>query len=186
MAIVVRGISIPLDGTDRDIGSAAAKRLGIRASEIEQLRVKRQAIDSRKKDIRLVYTLHVTLKGAARQRALEQTMGRAEEYTEPEIVYGEKDPVRPVVIGTGPCGLFAALTLAKHGYNPLVLERGCDISERERDVARLAAEGVLNEESNICFGAGGAGAFSDGKLTTRIKDGRVEAVLETLIACGGA
>ncbi len=184
MAIELGGISLPLNGTDDDIRSAAAAQLRIREQDILSLRVKRQSLDSRRKDIRLVYTVHVTLHDVQRQRTLEKQFGAAQEYTPPEIEYGSQSPAQPVVVGAGPCGLFAALTLAQHGYRPLLIERGKDIAARERDVAELMTRGVLNPESNVCFGAGGAGAFSDGKLTTRIKDPRAEAVVDTLIACG--
>ncbi len=181
MAILLTGISVPLPGGSEEmIKSAAAKRLGLSLQDIDTARVKRQSLDCRKKDIRLVYTLHIVLKDQKAQRALEEKFGSAQDYAEPEIEYGKKEAGRPVVVGSGPCGLFAALTLSKHGYRPLILERGAELSEREKDVKALVSTGVLNEESNVCFGAGGAGAFSDGKLTTRIKDMRAEYVIETL------
>lgn len=184
MAIIVDGISIPLSENDEEIKNVAAKKLGINVSEIKQLRVRKQSIDSRKAQIKLIYTVHVTLHDQKRQLFLEKKLGKVQEYREQEIVYGKKNPGRPVVIGSGPCGLFAAYTLAKHGYKPLLIERGCSLDVREKDVLRLVEKGILNEESNVCFGAGGAGAFSDGKLTTRIKDNRVEVVLRTLVDCG--
>ena len=184
MAIVVEGMSLPLSAQDEDLKYAAAKRLGVLPEDIWQLRVKKQSVDSRKHDIKWVYTLHVTLCDEKRQRKLEKQLGSAPVYKEAPIVYGETPPGRPVVVGAGPCGLFAALTLAKHGYKPLLIERGADVREREQDVARLVEQGILNEESNVCFGAGGAGAFSDGKLTTRIKDPRTEVVLQTLVDFG--
>jgi uncharacterized FAD-dependent dehydrogenase len=180
MAILLSGISVPLPGGDDMIKSAAAKRLGLDLTEIDTVRVKRQSLDCRKKDIRLVFTLHITLKSQKRQSKLEAVFGKAQDYFEPEINYGGKEAGRVIVIGTGPCGLFAALTLSKHGYRPLILERGDELSEREKAVNKLISGGILDEESNVCFGAGGAGAFSDGKLTTRIKDMRAEYVIETL------
>lgn len=184
MAIELGGISLPLDSKDEDIQAAAAALLHVRLEELSGLRVKRQSIDSRRKDIRLVYTVHVTLHDAQRQRTLESQFGAAEEYAPPVIEYGSINPAQPIVIGAGPCGLFAAFILAQHGYRPLLLERGKDIKARVCDVEALMTHGVLNRESNVCFGAGGAGAFSDGKLTTRIKDPRAEMVVDTLIACG--
>jgi hypothetical protein len=184
MAIELTGISLPLESGDEDTRAAAAARLGVRGEDISRLRVKRQSLDSRRRELRLVYTVHISLHDALRQLALEAQFGAAEENAPPEIRYGDIDPGRPVVVGAGPCGLFAALTLAQHGYCPLLIERGRDIAERARDVEALCARGELDPESNVAFGAGGAGAFSDGKLTTRIKDPRAEAVLETLAACG--
>lgn len=180
MAILLSGISVPLPGGEDMIKNAAAKRLGLDLPEIDTVRVKRQSLDCRKKDIRLVFTLHIRLKSQKTQSKLEAVFGRAQDYSEPEINYGGKEAGRVVVVGAGPCGLFAALTLSKHGYRPLILERGDGPHEREKAVDKLISSGVLDEESNVCFGAGGAGAFSDGKLTTRIKDMRAEHVIETL------
>jgi uncharacterized protein len=184
MAIELTGISLPLSSTDEDIRSAAAAQLCVQEEDISVLRVKRQSIDSRRKGIHIVYTVHVSLHDADRQRVLEAQYGAAEAYAPPEIEYGSLSPAQPVVIGAGPCGLFAALILARHGYRPLLIERGRGIAERVIDVEALMTHGELNPESNVCFGAGGAGAFSDGKLTTRIKDPRAQMVLETLAACG--
>lgn len=184
MAIAISGISVPLPGGEQQIKAAAAKRLGVAQSDIACARVKRQSFDCRRKDIYIVYALHVTLYDAELQARLEGLFGSAEEYSEPRIEYGTQDVGRAVVVGAGPCGLFAALTLARHGYKPLLLERGRDIAGRAQDVDALMAKGVLDEESNVCFGAGGAGAFSDGKLTTRIKDARAEYVIEALAEFG--
>lgn len=182
MAIVLSGVIVPLSGGD--IKSAAAKKLGVSEAEVAAARVKRQSLDCRRKDIHYVCTLHVTLLDEKLQHAMEEKFGGAEQYREPDIEYGEKPAGRPVVIGAGPCGLFAALMLAEHGYRPLVLERGRSVNERAGDVDRLLQKGELDPESNVCFGAGGAGAFSDGKLVTRIKDARAERVLEILADSG--
>ena len=184
MAIVVGGIRVPLDADDENIRQAAAKKLGIAPGDISGLRIKRQSVDSRRAEVRFVYTLHVTMADTDRQQRLEGRFGEAAEYHEPDIAYGSRAVGTPVVVGCGPCGLFAALTLAGHGYKPLLIERGRDMEARLRDVAVLSERGVLDTESNVCFGAGGAGTFSDGKLTTRIKDPRCEHVLDILAACG--
>ena len=91
---------------------------------------------------------------------------------------------RPLVIGFGPCGIFAALELARNGYRPIVIERGKGMSERVKDVEAFKSEGVLNEDSNILFGEGGAGTFSDGKLTSGIKDPNIKFVMETFADAG--
>lgn len=184
MAIILSGISVPLQGREEDIRQVAAETLRIPATEIASLRVKRQSVDARRAQLRLVLTVLVELHDGERQKALESVHGCAQSYREPDIAYGDRPVGRAVVVGAGPCGLFAALTLAKHGYKPLLLERGRDIVSRSTDVDRLRDKGILNPESNVCFGAGGAGAFSDGKLTTRIKDPRSEYVLQTLADCG--
>jgi len=184
MAIALHGVSVSLDADDNEIKAAAAKKMGVRGGDIDTLRVRRQSVDSRRGSVRLVYTLHITLRDKPLQAKMERRFGATEPNQTREITYGEADAGRVVVVGAGPCGLFAALTLAGHGYRPLLIERGQDMKQRESDVKQLMSGGVLNEESNICFGAGGAGAFSDGKLTTRIKDGRAEQVLQTLAECG--
>lgn len=183
MAIELSGLVVPLGSGDDEIRIAAAAQLHIKPEEISRLRVVRQSLDARR-DVRLVMTVQVTLHDTRRQRLLEKKHGGVYNHPEPPIVYGEKAAGQPVVIGAGPCGLFAALTLAAHGYKPLLIERGRDMEARVRDVERLRREGRLDEQSNVCFGAGGAGAFSDGKLTTRIKDPRTERVLQTLADCG--
>ena len=183
MAIEINSLGLPLGSGDDDIKQVAALRLGVDTDDIEWLRVVRQSLDARK-DVRLVVAVHVTLHDRKKQRMLEKKHGCAATRTEAEIIYGSKAPGIPVVIGAGPCGLFAALTLAAHGYKPLLIERGRDMEQRVRDVERLRRSGVLDVQSNICFGAGGAGAFSDGKLTTRIKDPRSQTVLKTLADCG--
>ena len=184
MAIIVTGISTQLDDAQSAITANAALKLGVKPADIAKISVKRQSVDARRQTPRLVMTALVELHDAKKQQALEQQLGRAERYTEPHIAYGSRPSERPVVIGAGPCGLFAALTLAEHGYKPLLLERGQDMPNRERDVAQLKKTGIVDPQSNVCFGAGGAGAFSDGKLTTRISDPRSEYVLQTLADCG--
>ncbi len=179
MAIVVRQIKIPVNQAQDTLKSTAAKKLGIRAADIEQLSIKRRSTDSRRKDIFYVYTLEVSLKDKEQQGKLEDIFEKAAEYEPEEILYGSRRTQRVVVAGSGPCGLFAALTLARNGYRPLLIERGKNLSERTKDVSILSKTGALDEQSNVCFGAGGAGAFSDGKLTTRIKDPRCSLVLET-------
>ena len=168
MAIDLRGLTLPLGSGDDDIRNAAAVRLRLKPDEISRLRVVRQSLDARR-DVRLVLTVRVDLYDGRRQQQLEREFGSVQPLVEPQVEYGSKPPGQPVVVGAGPCGLFAALTLAEHGYAPLLIERGHDMQARVRDVERLRREGVLDEQSNVCFGAGGAGAFSDGKLTTRIK-----------------
>ncbi|MCI9598686.1 MAG: NAD(FAD)-utilizing dehydrogenase [Firmicutes bacterium] len=141
--------------------------------------IRRESIDARDKGaIRLVYTVDFSCE---KRLKLEKAPDLTYRYPEP----GSKALAhRPVIVGFGPCGIFAALTLAEMGYRPLVLERGRAMEQRVRDVERFWKEGALDEESNVQFGEGGAGTFSDGKLTTGIKDPRIFKVLETFVAAG--
>ncbi|WP_416173577.1 NAD(P)/FAD-dependent oxidoreductase, partial [Clostridium perfringens] len=108
-----------------------------------------------------------------------------EPHYDADIVFGGKElKNRPVVVGFGPAGIFAALLLAEKGYKPLVIERGEDVDKRTETVDKFWKTGELNTESNVQFGEGGAGAFSDGKLTTRIKDRRCDYVLRGLVRAG--
>ena len=184
MSIAVSDIKIPIEEPEGLLKSAAASKLGINPSEIERLVVKRRSLDSRKKDIHYVYTAEVTLTDKNKQKNLEERFGKAREIEPEEIIFGSRRTERAVVVGAGPCGLFAALELARHGYRPLLVERGKNMNERTKDVSLLTKQGVLSKESNVCFGAGGAGAFSDGKLTTRIKDPRSEIVIKTFAEFG--
>jgi uncharacterized FAD-dependent dehydrogenase len=183
MAIELSGLVVPLGSKDDEIKGAAAARLGVKPGDILRLRVVRQSLDARR-DVRLALTVQISLHDSRRQRILEKRFGSVQVHSEPPISYGSKAAGQPLVVGAGPCGLFAALTLAEHGYKPLLIERGRDVDARVRDVERMRRQGLLDTESNVCFGAGGAGAFSDGKLTTRIKDPRTERVLKTLADCG--
>ena len=141
--------------------------------------IRRESVDARDKSrISLVYTVDFT---CAKRLKLDRA---------PNLEYRKPEPgdqlmkYRPVIAGFGPCGIFAALVLADMGYRPLVLERGCAMEKRICDVEAFWQTGELNEESNVQFGEGGAGTFSDGKLTTGIKDPRIAEVLRTFVNAG--
>ncbi|WP_130864205.1 NAD(P)/FAD-dependent oxidoreductase [Bacilliculturomica massiliensis] len=190
------------------------KKLGLRGLEIEEWRPVKESVDAREKPrIRKVYTvdfLPVLRDGKGcrsaedcRESVLRQgrkrklKIGPAPDMTyhfvteefgfEPGSPQDPRIPLKhpPVVVGFGPCGMFAALLLAQMGYRPVVAERGKAIGERTEDVERFWRDGVLDPESNVQFGEGGAGSFSDGKLTTQIKDSRIRKVLEELVRAGG-
>lgn len=159
-----------------------AKKLRISAKEIIEYKIFKESIDARRKKIMFVYALDVKVKNESRFYE-KYKKSPTYNYTLPTLVNKEKKE-RPVVIGAGPSGLFSALTLAEAGLNPIVVEMGEPVEERIKSIEKFWREGILNENSNVQFGEGGAGTFSDGKLTTRIKDPRCRKVLETFIEMG--
>ena len=164
----------------------AAKRLGVRPEELRECVLTRQSIDARKKqDVHLVCSVKVSLeREAAILRRAPKGVTPLEErpYALPAVT--RRSPLPPVVVGMGPAGLFAALTLAQGGQRPIVLERGADVDTRTADVERFWSGSPVNPSSNVQFGEGGAGTFSDGKLTTGIHDPRIAHVFQTFTAHG--
>ena len=168
-------LRLPLDHEEAAIRSAILKRLEIYANELVGYSVFRRAWDARKKSsIVLTYTLDIEVKHEAlilRRLAGDRNIART-----PDMSYRfpvrapSRLPLRPLVIGTGPCGLFAALILAQMGFRPIILERGKVVRERTKDTWGLWRRSILNPDSNVQFGEGGAGTFSDGKLHSGIKD----------------
>ena len=168
-------LKLPLDHTEPELRTAILRRLDIPEPALLGYTVFRRGVDARRKSmIHLIYTVDVELQDDA--AVLAHRTGDRHVLRAPDIAY---HPVaqapagmasRPVVIGTGPCGLFAALILAQMGFRPIILDRGKVVRERTRDTWGLWRRGVLNPESNVQFGEGGAGTFSDGKLYSQIKD----------------
>ncbi len=146
---------------------------------IKEWKIVRESLDARnKKDIRLVYTVDFECDRKLKLKEVSEFKYELPEQGAEELLH------RPVIIGFGPCGMFAALILAEAGYSPLILERGKEMERRTADVDRFWKDGILDTESNVQFGEGGAGTFSDGKLTTGIKDFRIKKVLEEFVAAG--
>ncbi|SFG14854.1 hypothetical protein SAMN05518801_108103 [Novosphingobium sp. CF614] len=171
-------LALPLDHTPADLERAVCERLGIAAGDLHRLAVARRGNDARRKSaIKLVYSLDVLVRDEA--DVLARFAGDPHVRSTPDTSYkfvtrapeGYEGP-RPVVIGAGPCGLLAALVLAQMGFKPIIVERGKAVRERTKDTWGLWRRSVLNPESNVQFGEGGAGTFSDGKLYSRIKDPR--------------
>jgi uncharacterized FAD-dependent dehydrogenase len=177
-------------GEDMDrLPDRIERLLRLKKGTIKDWRVMRESIDARDKSrIRLIYTVDFTTDGDLRLTGREMKKYKVRPYRyegRPEPVPGtEKMTGRPVIVGFGPCGIFAALELARAGYRPVVLERGRRMEERVRDVDAFRNRGALDPESNVLFGEGGAGTFSDGKLTSGIKDAHIRYVLETFAAAG--
>ena len=189
MKLRISNIKQPVAEGDELINNRIANLVGLEADQVLNARITRRALDARKKqDVHFLLCAVAEVEDAAAKRLLARANPHVEVYQElreDELAIGT-EPLRGrvIVAGLGPAGLFAAYQLAKHGYAPLVLERGDAIKQRAMRVERYWATGELDEDSNVMFGEGGAGTFSDGKLTSRSKDARGDLVLRTLARFG--
>ena len=178
----------PLDTLTR----MAAQALGVAEADIAQLQVFKRSFDARKADILAVFIVDVALDAALEDRLLAQFATHPHIGATPDMAYHPVRqapaslPLRPVVVGFGPCGMFAALLLAQMGFKPIVLERGPAVRQRTKDTWDLWRKHTLHPESNVQFGEGGAGTFSDGKLWSQIKDPRHlgRKVMQELVEAG--
>ncbi len=190
MNLIWTNLRVPVEEDERQLPLMIARKLKVSQQSISNLRILRRSVDARKKpQLLFSYTLGFSLDIPYKEvnRVLHRV---ADLKPEPQIMprpfmKPEKNlKHRPIVVGAGPAGYFAALTLAKGGYAPLVLEQGDDVETRSLKVENFWRTGQLDTESNVQFGEGGAGTFSDGKLTTRIADPRITEVLETFVEQG--
>lgn len=186
--IRIRDIVMPPEHNPHQLGYEAAQLLGISASKIRQVKIVRRSVDARKKpDIRIIYTIDVTVDG--NEKRILKLGGCKRAQLAPTSFYKppktDKQPEkRPVVIGFGPAGMFAALILANAGLRPIVLERGEDAPSRNAKVEHFFATGELDPRSNVQFGEGGAGTFSDGKLNTGVNNPRIGWILSQFVRFG--
>jgi len=183
-------LKLPLDHTENDLRTAVINRLRIKPEDLARYTVFRRAADARKKPtIVLIYTLDIELRDEAavlKRLSRDRNISPAPDLRYRFVARAPGRFTRPIVIGTGPCGLFAGLTLAQMGFRPIILERGKVVRERTKDTWGLWRRSQLNPESNVQFGEGGAGTFSDGKLYSQIKDPhhRGRKVLSEFVAAG--
>jgi len=187
MPLRLTDIHLNLSEEESVLHAKAAAILKIPKEKILNLKIVKKSIDARKKDrISFVYTVEVVV-----GEDVESTF-KIEETAKVKIIEKDKSisfprlekELRPVIVGTGPAGLFTALRLSEYGIKSIVLERGKEVDRRVKDVERFWAERVLDPESNVQFGEGGAGTFSDGKLTTRVDDSRISYILRTMVEAG--
>ena len=174
---------IPAPHPESALRQMAAQALGIDAEGIDQLHVFKRSFDARKADLLAVFIVDVSLKDSSSEAALIAKFPKHPHIqATPNMTwqapchapahFGQHDGERPVVVGFGPCGIFAALSLAQMGFKPIVIERGSPVRQRTKDTWGLWRKQTLKPESNVQFGEGGAGTFSDGKLYSQIKDPR--------------
>jgi len=186
--IRIRDIQLPPEHNAHQLQFEAAQLLRISNSKIRSLRIVRRSVDARKKpDVKIIYTVDVTVDG--NEKKILRASGCKRANIAPVSFYRAPKNIpapekRPVVVGFGPAGMFAALILAMAGWKPLVLERGEDAASRHEKVQNFFETGVLDTRSNVQFGEGGAGTFSDGKLNTGVNNPRIGWILEQFVKAG--
>lgn len=183
-------IKLPADHTPEALIKKATKLLRVSPEEIREIHIRKRSLDARKKpELYYSYTIDVSVKKEKevirRGNSPQISLVKETTYQFPEP--GTKQlQARPIIVGTGPAGLFCGLMLARHGYRPILLERGSCVEERQKKVTSFWQGGTLDAQTNVQFGEGGAGTFSDGKLNTLVKDplGRGKLVLELFTEFG--
>lgn len=169
-------LKLPLDHSDDELRAAIVQRLGISDEQLLGFTLFKRSYDARKKNSELLFIYTIDLETSNEDELLRRFEGDGKIGVAPDVSYkfvGQAPaelPARPIVVGFGPCGIFAGLLLAQMGFKPIVLERGKEVRQRTKDTWGLWRKSVLNPESNVQFGEGGAGTFSDGKLYSQIKD----------------
>lgn len=187
--IRIEEIILTLDEKESTLKEKISKILAIHLNEIMNYFIIKRAVDSRKKEnILLVYSVAVEInfphKKFPKKKVIRHKIRIYEPYVYEITKISSPHSLRPIVVGTGPSGLFCALVLAEAGLKPLVVERGADVDKRIEDVNQFFSTGKLNIQSNVQFGEGGAGTFSDGKLYTNIKSSRIKYVFDEFIKAG--
>ena len=191
--IRINNIKMPVKHNENDLKKTVYKLYKINENEVKSFEIAGQAIDARKKDnVVFVYAVDISFnfdeeaekkrfENVKNVRKIEKkaySTEKIENFTETE------NAKRPVVVGSGPAGIFAGLVLAEAGLKPIIIEQGKNVDEREKDVYNFFKTGKLDKYSNVQFGEGGAGTFSDGKLNTNTNNFRIQKVYDELILAG--
>ncbi len=188
MTLLIRNLALPLNLDEADLVGAAASELGIDVADLRVHSIVRKSLDARRRrEPRFLYTLALELDPDLEAELLGRKSSPVEPFVAPPRVEVRASFLAgppPVVVGCGPAGMFAAWRLSEAGLAPIVIERGPDVTERTKRWNRFLRGDAFDPESNLLFGEGGAGAYSDGKLYTRIRDPRVHEVLDVLVASG--
>jgi uncharacterized FAD-dependent dehydrogenase len=185
MPFIYRNLTLTLQDSEESLPTLLAARLSLPPASLQNVRIVRKGIDARKKShIKLVYTLSFTTDAVHQTRLKSDPLLEWQDEVIAPAVHHIQSEARIVIVGSGPAGLFAALRLAEFGLTATIIERGEAVEQRARSVQRFWNDGILNPESNVQFGEGGAGTFSDGKLTCRSKDPLVPWVLQRLTDFG--
>ena len=171
----IENIKVFEDLTDEELFSKALSKARIHQEDVREIRIAKKAIDARDKNsVHYLYSFNVSVVSEKKYPKLK----KVREFSGIEVIKNRKTDIPPIIIGSGPAGLFCALTLVDNGYKPIIIEQGDCVENRRKHVEEYREKGVLNEMCNVQFGEGGAGTFSDGKLTTGINSTFVQTVLE--------
>ncbi|MCT4605005.1 MAG: hypothetical protein N4A64_02725 [Marinisporobacter sp.] len=183
--IRVNEVKLSIDEEEKILKEKIAKKLRVKMEDIIDYKIYRESIDARRNTISFVYSIDVNVKNEEKILKKNKNVKKSPVLEYKDVPSGNKKMEdRPIIVGMGPAGMFAGLILAERGYRPIILERGQDVDTRSKDVEAFWKEGKLKVSSNVQFGEGGAGTFSDGKLTTRIKDIRCRKVLDEFVRLG--
>ena len=188
MTIKVNNIILDIDEDINAVKTKVARKMKVSESEIKDFRIAKESIDARKKNnIKFNYAASIKIDNEIKivESANDKDVKLEEVKYDAEFEFGTKEMQhRPIIVGMGPAGMFAGLLMAQKGYKPLIIERGEKVERRTNSINKFWTRAVLSTESNVQFGEGGAGTFSDGKLTTRIKDTRCDYILEEFVKAG--
>lgn len=187
--LIVNNIKLPINASFEEAFSVAEARLRVASvvARSPEFSIYKKSVDARRRDdVMLVYSVAVTADfSGITEKSLIKAGAVTEKNAFPTVEFGDETlSSRPVIVGSGPCGLFSALILAENGYAPIIIERGGSVAERKAQIEKFKKTRILDTNTNIQFGAGGAGTFSDGKLITRINDGFSSYVLKRFVEFG--